>query len=511
MAGCSSHCSNHRPCSPDMARLAIDDHSPDIFAIVCCNESFQLALDHDTLKTLLQVCRRAQFLLSSKVPRFRSWCQKAELCHPDGQLRIGLTPSDQIGISLHCKDQDAADQSWLVAQADQGNTAASYFLARILHDDLGEPKNESDWEVLLARRQRVFNYFHNAANAGHIMAQFHLAGYYRNGFGVCRDHTKAINMYIKLANHGVASAQFVLGRCYENGTGVRQGYDAAIEWYTKAADQGSEDGRLRIVFLRAWFSFIGRGVEQSDVDALTRWQEVRTKSSDPTIKPIATYMVGWMHYLGRGTQRNERKGIKIICDNQSDDFFLADDCLTERRLARSDSPASCKFFNLCKLGSKRDWLCKHLMAICLIHGFGTLIDRKQAVVMLEQLANEGHDDSQYWLGDCYYCELSSPKNTPKAFRWFVQSANQGNSYGQYLVGRRYYDGRGVEKDHVKAAGWFRLSAERGNRNAQRWLGTCYQNGEGVDLDIDSALFWYRRSAEQGNRGAITTLKSLGKW
>ncbi|KAI9188607.1 uncharacterized protein BJ171DRAFT_592759 [Polychytrium aggregatum] len=50
---------------PDIAQLSLE-HNPDIFTIVCCNDSFQLALDHSTIKALLRVCKRAQSLLSSK-------------------------------------------------------------------------------------------------------------------------------------------------------------------------------------------------------------------------------------------------------------------------------------------------------------------------------------------------------------------------------------------------------------------------------------------------------------
>ncbi|KAI9201969.1 uncharacterized protein BJ171DRAFT_444897 [Polychytrium aggregatum] len=103
-----------------MARLAIDEYNPDIVTIICCNDSFQLALDLSTIKILLRVCKRVRSLLSSKLPRFLTWSQNAGLCHPDGQLQIGLTPSDQIALSLHCKDQNTADRSWLIEQADQG-------------------------------------------------------------------------------------------------------------------------------------------------------------------------------------------------------------------------------------------------------------------------------------------------------------------------------------------------------------------------------------------------------
>ncbi|KAI9209527.1 uncharacterized protein BJ171DRAFT_436671, partial [Polychytrium aggregatum] len=217
------------------------------------------------------------------------------------------------------------------------------------------------------------------------MARFHLAGCYHDGTGADQDHTMAFELYRSLADRGIPQAQVALGSCYQYGEGVDQDLNAAIEWYNKAADQGSEDGRLHIGFLRGWFSFIGHGVEQSDVDALNRWQEVSTLSTDPIIKFIATHMVGWMHYLGRGTVRDKQKGTKIIRDNQSDEFpFGEDECLAGNSDADSDSPAAFMFFELCQLGSDRDWLCRHPMAVCLHYGFGTLKNQKKAAGIFEQ-------------------------------------------------------------------------------------------------------------------------------
>ncbi|KAI9207704.1 uncharacterized protein BJ171DRAFT_472542 [Polychytrium aggregatum] len=345
------------------------------------------------------------------------------------------------------------------------------------------------------------------------MAQFHLAECYNDGAGVDRDHTKAVELYRRLADRGIPQAQIALGRCYESGEGVDQDYDTAIEWYSKAADQGSEDGRLHIVFLRAWFSFIGLGVEQSDEVAFNHWQEVSTQSTNPVIKTIATHMVGWMHYLGRGTERDEPKGIKIIRENRSDKFPLGEDeCLRACwNSINSDSPAACKFFELCQLSSKRDWLCRHLMAVCLFHRFGTTNDRKKAADIFEQLANDGHSDSQLWIGWCYFGGRGVLADYDKAFEWYSKSAIQDNSYGQWWVGRYYWNGWGITKDHAKAAELFRKSAEQGNRYGQHYLGVYYQSGRDVPENIDTAVFWYRKSADQGCKYVIAELKELGEW
>ncbi|KAI9204706.1 uncharacterized protein BJ171DRAFT_599109 [Polychytrium aggregatum] len=504
-----------------MARLAIDDYNPDIVTIICCNDSFQRALDHNTIKILLRVCKRARPLLSSKVPRFHRWYQSMELLNPDGQMRVGLTPSDEIAISLHCDDPVTADRSWLednatddrswlVAQADHGNTAASYFLARVLQSEIGVQRYLT-WFELNPTPPRIFYHLKNAAEGQHSMAQFHLAQCYRNGIGVEQSPAKAVELYRSLADRGMAQAQVALGGCFEGGEGVEQDYTTAIGWYSKAADQGNEDGRLHIMFLRGWLSFIGHGVEQSDKDAFQSWQETSTQSTNPVVKPIATHMVGWMHYLGRGTMRDEKKGIKMIRENRSNEFPLGEgECLTPSYWgAMSNSPAPRKFFNLCQLGSDRDWLCRHLMALCMLFGFGTTPEVEKAAGIFEHLANQGHSDSQLWIGDCYYHGLGVTHDKERGFQWYSNSANQGNSYGQWMVGHCYYHGSGVPKDYAKAVEWFRKSAEQDNRYAQGDLGECYKHGRGVPQNIDSAVFWYRKSADQGFDFAIAKLNELG--
>ncbi|KAI9202785.1 uncharacterized protein BJ171DRAFT_461222, partial [Polychytrium aggregatum] len=287
---------------PDITQLSLEPN-PDIFTIVCCNDSFQLAIDHSTIKILLRVCKRARPLLSSKVPRFHSWSQNAGLCHSDGQLRIGLTPSDTIAISLHCDDQETADRSWLVAQAEHGNAAASYFLARILQIEVeGQPYMERSKRQSVL--QQIFRFLENAAKGGHSRAQYDLAGFYLNGIEVDKDHTKAAELYRGPADRGIPRAQVALGRCYEIGEGVEQSYDTAIEWYSKAADQANEDGRLHILWIGICYSF-GGGVSKDHKKAF----EWFSRSADQG-NSYGQWWVGNCYLCGRGVTEDERKAVE---------------------------------------------------------------------------------------------------------------------------------------------------------------------------------------------------------
>ncbi|KAI9192913.1 uncharacterized protein BJ171DRAFT_538013 [Polychytrium aggregatum] len=484
---------------------------PDAFSIVCFNDDFRLALDLPTIRALLLVCKRTRLLLGSKVARFCAWFLREGFRDPDGQLQIGLTASEKIALSLRWNDQTAAYQSWVVAQVNRGSAAATFLLAQTLQSDI-DKRLVTDRVKRRGVRRRITKYLTKATNGNSAIAQLRLAKFYRDGIGLSQDHTKAAELYLNLAKRGCAAAQVGLGRCYENGEGVVQDFTKAIEWYINAADQGSEDGRLHVVFLRGWFSLIGYGLEQSDVGALNDWQEVSAKSSDSVLKPIATHMVGWMYYLGRGIQQDQQRGIKIIRENRSDDFrFGEGECLAGYRCVKSMFPAATKIYQLCQLGSERDWLCKHLMAVFLAIGFGTVRGMQRATSIFEQLVNEGHSDSQHWLGRCWFYGWGVSRELPKAIEWCSKSAEQGNSYGKWGVARCYYWQNDVAEDLTKTVEWCRLSVEQDNRYGQFLLGSCYQKGDGVAKDIDAAVFWLRKAADQGFERAIESLKELGKW
>ncbi|KAI9197205.1 uncharacterized protein BJ171DRAFT_521550 [Polychytrium aggregatum] len=389
-----------------------------------------------------------------------------------------------------------------------GNAAASYMLVQIIQPEL--------FEMLRYDRpdSHKMALFDAAFERCSLIVQFRLAQDLQHRFDLDDFDepypSKIMELHKKVAEHGLAQAQMVLGQCYENGDGVGQDYSKAIEWYSKAADQGSEDGRLHLVFLHAWFSFIGHGVEQSDEVALAHWQEISTHSTNRDLKSIATHMVGWMHYLGRGTQQDKQKGIKIIRENRSQFFPLGEDeCLAGRNCMFSDYYASRKFFEMCKLGAEHDWLCAHLMAVCQIQGFGTLPDRsKDTKRVFEQLADTGmYSEAMVWLGRCFQngwgvgdvCKEMS-------LHWFTKAAELGNSYGQWMVGECCLHGHGAERDPVKALDWLHKSADQHNQYAQHALGGYYNDRFHKNSNL--AILYYSSAAEQGHENAKRVLKKL---
>ena len=61
---------------------------------------------------------------------------------------------------------------------------------------------------------------------------------------------------------------------------------------------------------------------------------------------------------------------------------------------------------------------------------------------------------------------------------FRPLAEQGHAEVQYNLGEMYRNGQGVPEDDQEAAKWFGLAAEQGDASAQYNLGVMYYKGQG---------------------------------
>ena len=112
---------------------------------------------------------------------------------------------------------------------------------------------------------------------------------------------------------------------------------------------------------------------------------------------------------------------------------------------------------------------------------------------IQRLAENGHPEAQFWLGDYYIGQ----RNFPLALKWLREGAAQGNSKAQSSLGFMYANGLGVPQDYQKAFDLYVQSATQGFSVAQSNLAHMYATGEGVEQDYSKAIYWYRKAAEQG--------------
>ncbi|KAI9203614.1 kinase-like domain-containing protein [Polychytrium aggregatum] len=270
------------------------------------------------------------------------------------------------------------------------------------------------------------------------------------------------------------AARLVRGELGETGDDDR----LAAQLLKASADGGNLEATLEV----GWLYLTGHHVEQNDGTAFAFWQKALDHSTDPAHRTLAAYMLGWLHYLGRGTGQDKQMGVHLMEHSKSDGFGLGEleslaswpltgyeYASTRLSSTTSHSAAAHQLLRNCEVGSKQDWLCKHILAICYVFGFGTNRSQKRAVKIFEELAKTGHSDSRVWAGRCYYEGWGVSKNQRKAFLSWTAAAEQGNASAMFLVGSCLHWGLGTERDYGQALEWYRRSAEQGCRLGQHEL------------------------------------------
>jgi len=101
---------------------------------------------------------------------------------------------------------------------------------------------------------------------------------YDNGDGVPEDDAEAAKWYLQAADQGHINAQFNLGVMYENREGVAENPVEAATWYRKAADQGDYRSQYNLGALYA----NGEGVLQSYSESYV-WLNIAAKSGNKNL------------------------------------------------------------------------------------------------------------------------------------------------------------------------------------------------------------------------------------
>ncbi|WFD42920.1 Chitin synthase 4 [Malassezia psittaci] len=124
---------------------------------------------------------------------------------------------------------------------------------------------------------------------------------------------------------------------------------------------------------------------------------------------------------------------------------------------------------------------------------------KEATSLLKRLADRGHTDSQYLIGDCYANGFGTSKGKQdfgQAYTYFTLAAKHGHPDAAYRAGTCYEKGWGCRRDAGKAVQFYRKAASLGHPGAQYRLGTAELNGElGLKRSAREGVKWLKRSAE----------------
>ncbi len=188
-------------------------------------------------------------------------------------------------------------------------------------------------------------------------------------------------------------------------------------------------------------------------------------------------------------------------DEQIDDRSMSYDCW-ERQRTIYDEDATLEerdnaIVELEQIANQGDPHAQYIMGLLYRDGGLLVPDTEQAKRWLE-LSTQELPDAQYALGKLYLSDDPDTHDSAKSLYWLQQAADSGHEYAAYRLGKEYLSGENVSKDTAKAAAYLQQAAEQANPYAQYLLGKLYLMGEGVPRDKGEAQYWFSVAEQNGH-------------
>lgn len=203
----------------------------------------------------------------------------------DTDLLYNLGQSYYLGKDTSINYEKAI--SYLKPVAKQGNNQAQYFLGMSYYK-LGDAINSAKWIL--------------EASNKNIDAQFQMALFYLNGFGVDKNYTKAFNIFSKLINQNYKNVSYYLAQCYLKGLGTEKNYTEAIKLLKKAKIEGN----IEVDYDLGCCYYYGYGTNIDYVEAIKYFTE-SAKSNNKD----SWYMLALCYEKGTGVTQNLENAFKF--------------------------------------------------------------------------------------------------------------------------------------------------------------------------------------------------------
>ncbi|CAO5681393.1 MAG: hypothetical protein HEEMFOPI_01493 [Holosporales bacterium] len=395
--------------------------------------------------------------------------------------------------------------------------------------------------------------YREAEKKGHPYAQRDLGLCYYNGYGVTQNYVEAVKWFQKSANQECDNAQFQLGLCYYNGHGVTQNYVEAVKWFIKAANQGDS----RIQYILGYFYEIDEGVKQDYVEAVKWYKKAADQGLVEAVNclkelaieefALAQYYLGLCYYSGNGMIQNYSEAVKWFKKAASQKNEKALECLNELAIQGNEKAFKC----IEELATQGDAKAKIYLGICYCKGHGVTQNYEKTVEWFQKASYQGNPVIQYFLGCLYEVGEEVEQDYVEAVEWYKRPADQvytdvfenlkelateGYEESQYYLGLCYYNGNGVNQNYSEAVKWFKKAASQKNKKALKclnelaiqgnekafkcieelatqgdteakiYLGICYCKGNGVTKNYEKSAEWFQKSADQKNVTSDNDLK-----
>ncbi len=294
-----------------------------------------------------------------------------------------------------------------------------------------------------------------------------------------------------LAYEGDSKAMIMLGNMLEYGTeDVSQNFTDAISWYQMASDSGDPEGTCAL----GYFYLNGIGVDQ-DLDKAEALFNTAIENEVVNGKVgLARVVLARGDYLSE----HETEAEEIESDTEETD--------TEESTEESDESLAHAVDLLQEAAQDGDLDGEYYLGYLYAHGIGVSLDYNKAydyfnrVVSSDSMALNQQDainNSNIALGIMYIRGYGIEANEETALEYFTKASDNGSSKASYYIGQIYENGIGVDKDYEKAMEYYLLAADKDYAPALNQIGYLYYNGYGVDADYASAVYYQKLAALQG--------------
>jgi uncharacterized protein len=315
---------------------------------------------------------------------------------------------------------------------------------------------------------KAFQWYQQAANAGHIHSNYCIAKMFYSGEGVPQDYGQA-KLFYKIAADGKDKyAYHALGKMYDTGTGVEQNYSKAANWFTLASKENVPYADYRLAQLYE----SGQGVEKDEelssilykkaLDEFVEQEKQQPNAADE-------FRIANMYLRGLGVEANPEEAIiwLNLCIEKEDpraQYQLARMYQEGQDITQDETKA------------------QELYAASLA-GF----------LKLEQETPASH--IEYKIAGMYDRGNGTEADTVQAYSWFVKAAEGGHPHAAYRVAKACYDGTGTEQDYKAAEQWFMKAADGGDPYAMYSLGKMYRDGVRVEINAKTSYFYFLAAAK----------------
>ena len=369
------------------------------------------------------------------------------------------------------------------------------------------------------------------AEAGDARAQYQLYFRYSLGDGVKQDQETANRWLQQAAGNGDADAQYWLGeRYYDGGSGFGKDRAAAFMWLEKAAAQGGRGEQSHVGWryysngdydnARRWLQ---KAADQGDSTAKFYLKKIdglqhakRPPAPDHSAAPPRDAVTATAELQRRAEAGDTGAQGLLPCYYAEPNGARAEyrrQCDAAQGNATAQTRLGRQYYDSGDIAAARHWLQQaadggsfvvpDLLMIQTGQCFKDIYPVFEAFDTLRQRAKAGDATAQYRLSLRHLAGVH--QNRREADYWLQQAAENGDLDAQYWLGQHYYHGsRGFPKDPKTAHQWLDKAAAAGGRDTRYQVGMTYFSGG----EYTTARYWLQRAAAQDNPQAPSVLRAI---